>query len=143
MVYHRELELEISLFDPEASRFQPCPFASEQPVVGTGSVSRVHQIAATAVSACVYLSKLCCCHPASQAAIAQPPPRPYQDNEVHLGPLYELTPKTFSAARRGPCANDGQWECDIGWKSRTGGSSGGKTLCILRPSSLRAMLPKS
>lgn len=54
------------------------------------------------------------CHPASQAAIARPPPLPYQDNELHLGPLYELTLRTFSAAKRGPCANDGQRECDTG-----------------------------
>lgn len=54
------------------------------------------------------------CHPASQAAIAQPPPLPYQDNELHLGPLYELTLRTFSAAKRGPCASDGQRECDTG-----------------------------
>lgn len=54
------------------------------------------------------------CHPASQAAIAQPPPLPYQDNEVHLGPLYELTLRTFPAAKQGPCANDGQRECDTG-----------------------------
>lgn len=54
------------------------------------------------------------CHPASQAAIAQPPPLPYQDNELHLGPLYELTLRTFSAAKRGPCASDGQRECDAG-----------------------------
>lgn len=47
----------------------------------------VHQIAAMAVSTSVYLSKLCGCHPASQAAIARPPPLPYQDNELHLGPL--------------------------------------------------------
>lgn len=75
----------------------------------------------TAVSASVYLSKLCGCHPASQAAIAQPPPLPYQDNELHLGPLYELTLRTFAAAKRGPCANDGQRECGTGlvWAERT------------------------
>lgn len=47
-------------------------------------------------------------------AIARPPPLPYQDNELHFGPLYELTLRTFSAAKRGPCANDGQRECDTG-----------------------------
>lgn len=66
----------------------PTPsIASEQQAGATGSVSRVHQIAAIAVSTSVYLSKLCGCHPASQAAIARPPPLPYQDNELHLGPL--------------------------------------------------------
>lgn len=66
----------------------PTPsIASEQQAGATGSVSRVHQIASVAVSTSVYLSKLCGCHPASQAAIARPPPLPYQDNELHLGPL--------------------------------------------------------
>lgn len=100
----------------------PTPsIASEHQANATGSVSQVHQIADTAVSASVYLSKLCGCHPASQAAIAQPPPLPYQDNELHLGPLYELTLRTFAAAKRGPCANDGQRECGTGlvWAERT------------------------
>ena len=65
----------------------PPSIASEQQAGATGSVTRVHQIASMAVSSSVYLSKLCGCHPASQAAIAWPPPLPYQDNELHLGPL--------------------------------------------------------
>lgn len=68
-------------------QFPPLSIASEQQAGATGSVSWVHQIAAMAVSSSVYLSKLCGCHPASQAAIARPPPLPYQDNELHLGPL--------------------------------------------------------
>lgn len=66
----------------------PLPsIASEQQACATGSVSRVHQIAAMPVSSSVYLSKLCGCHPASHATIAWPPPLPYLDNELHLGPL--------------------------------------------------------
>lgn len=67
------------------------------------------------------------CHPASQAAIARPPPLPYQDNELHLGPLYELTLRTFSAAKRGPCANDGQRECDTGPGAKATGNRKKKT----------------
>lgn len=97
-----------------ASHFQPLPWPHSGRPVELKSVGWVHQIAATAVSASVYLSKVWACHPASQAAIARPPPLPYQDNELHLSPLYELTLRTFSAAKRGPCANDGQRECDTG-----------------------------
>lgn len=67
-------ELEISLCGSAGVQFPPPFHRSEQQAGATGSVSRVHQIAAVAVSSSVYLSKLCGCHPASQAAIAWPPP---------------------------------------------------------------------